>query len=359
MSTAARKRAWRALWVAVGCVLVIAAIAVANAVVKPPRKGDAGGATWASYLALPPNSVDVLFFGTSHAFSSIDPATIWRRGGIPSFVLAGPMQPLSLTEFYVREALRTQRPKLIVLEVSGLSYDASKFNREFHKINVGYMPWDANRVQAALVVSPPGERLGTLLDLWTLHDRGEPLTVKDFDLLGKDAGYEFLKGFKPSFVSREVTSAPYAQTAAARAEADAEVAANLPALRRIAQAAKEAKVPLLLLLTPTSPPGGYSYHLQKAAEALRTDYPDVQVLDLSQEGAVSGLSYQTDFLDGGHLTYLGAEKVGIQLARVLAQAYGLADLRQDPAYASWNADAAARDDYINGRLPREKRRPQP
>jgi len=328
------------------CALVVGVLTLASVVLKPARKGDSGGSTWPAYLSTERDSLDVVFFGTSHVFSGVDPGTIWRSRGIASYVLGGPTQSMSVTYYYLREALKTQRPKVVALEMTGVSYRAGTYNREFQQINVGYMPFSENKLGAALFATPEGERTGVLVDLWTYHSRWTQLGREDWDIFGKDRDFEYLKGYLPKTASREVTPTPYEPVGSARDDADAAVAHNLPDLRRIAQLCAEENIELLLFLTPTGPPGAYSYPMREAADAIQTEYPDVRVLDLSEPGAVPGLSFETDFFDGGHLSDSGARKVAPVLADYLAETYGLPDHRSDPAYAAWDHDAHKRDDYV-------------
>jgi hypothetical protein len=211
------------------------------------------------------------------------------------------------------------------------------------------MPWSANRVAATMVGTQPGDRVWALLDLWPLHGRPKGLSLSDFDIVGKDRGYEYFKGFKPTMRSKPMTSTPYVPTESRRREADREVAYNMPALRRIVKYAAQNDIQVLLLLTPTSPPGGYSYHLEEVYRRLSSEFDNVKMLDLDKAGAVPGLSYEKDFKDVGHLAYTGAEKTAVALAGFLASTYGLPDRRQEPAYRSWNEDAKAYDSYIRRR----------
>ena len=48
------------------------------------------GSVWESYLQEEPDTVDVLFFGSSMTYCDVMPAAIWRETGLTSFVMAGP-----------------------------------------------------------------------------------------------------------------------------------------------------------------------------------------------------------------------------------------------------------------------------
>src|SRR5512133_1906002 len=113
----ADQRSPRLLASIVFAAVTLALLAYAGAVLKPGRSGVVDGAAWQSFAALEPNSVDVVFFGSSHAFSGIDPAVIWRERGVPTFVHGGPAQMLQVTEYYMRETLKTQKPQVLALAV--------------------------------------------------------------------------------------------------------------------------------------------------------------------------------------------------------------------------------------------------
>ncbi|MEI8080699.1 MAG: hypothetical protein WCI74_02515 [Actinomycetes bacterium] len=321
------------------CAILALALGLTSAVLKPGRSLQDGnaGAAWTGYLAQAPGHLDVVFFGTSHVFDGVDPSQIWRTRGIASYVMAGPAQKLDITKYYVREGLRTQKPKVVVVDLGAVTYEKDRFSRSFHDINVGYMPWGLNKLAAGVLSTPEGERVGALVDLWNYHGRWAELKRTDFNIVGKNgAGDTFMKGWLPLTSSRPVSSTP--QPAAEDTKTLAAVDYNIAALREIAKATQAAGIPLVLTLMPTGPPGAYSSLLERASKPLLAEFDNVHVLDLSLPGAVPGLSYQTDFFDSGHLNYRGSEKASAALANYLATAFAIPDHRGDPAYSAWGTD---------------------
>lgn len=331
------------------CAMLIGEVAYAGAVLRPSRAGAVGGAAWESFLALEENSTDVVVFGASHAFAGIDPAVVWRERGIPSFVHGGPAQMLQVTEYYMRETLRTQRPRVFALEVVSASYSTRTFSPAFHAMNVGLMPWSQNKLAASWFATPADMRINVLVDVWSYHGRWSDLTAADFDLERKRNQAAYLKGFNPTTREEAVPSEPFVRPESDYPIAEAGLDYNREVLRRIAQLCADNDIELLLFLTPTGPPESHSFYLEGAAEEIARDFSNVRVLDLSVPGAVPGLSYETDFRDGGHLNWRGAQKASRAFADYLAATYGLPDRGDDPAYSSWDTDAAGRDDYIESR----------
>ena len=62
------------------------------------------------------NSIDVLALGSSHSFVDINPSVLYREYGIAGFDLGGSRQPFWNSYYYLKEALKTQKPEVIILE---------------------------------------------------------------------------------------------------------------------------------------------------------------------------------------------------------------------------------------------------
>ena len=79
-------------------------------------------------------SLDFVFIGSSQMFTSVVPAVLWEEYGITSYDFGANEQPMYLSYYYIREALKYQNPKAIVLEVSYC--DAKDYATEgVHHIN--------------------------------------------------------------------------------------------------------------------------------------------------------------------------------------------------------------------------------
>ena len=70
-----------------------------------------------SFHNLPENSMDVLVLGSSHAQYSFCPAFFYEDTGLYSYVLGTGGQPLEISYEMLKEGLKTQSPKLVILEV--------------------------------------------------------------------------------------------------------------------------------------------------------------------------------------------------------------------------------------------------
>ena len=64
------------------------------------------------------NSLDVLFLGDSSMYRSIIPAKLWKENGFTSYALGAPSVRTYALYYLLEEALKTQKPKVVVMEVN-------------------------------------------------------------------------------------------------------------------------------------------------------------------------------------------------------------------------------------------------
>ncbi len=70
-----------------------------------------------SFHNLPEESMDVIVLGSSHAQYSFCPDFFYEDTGLYSYVLGSAFQPLKISYLMLKEALKTQSPEMIILEV--------------------------------------------------------------------------------------------------------------------------------------------------------------------------------------------------------------------------------------------------
>ena len=65
---------------------------------------------------LPRNTVDVLTIGSSVAYTGVNTNVLWQEYGLACYNLCAAEQPFWFTYYQLREALRYQRPKVILMD---------------------------------------------------------------------------------------------------------------------------------------------------------------------------------------------------------------------------------------------------
>ena len=271
------------------------------------------GATWESYLKEPRNSIDVLYFGSSLAYCNIVPGVVWEETGITSYVMAGPEQTIPITYSYIKETCRTQNPKVVALEVTGMFYPQYC---GFTKANISYMPWSFNRIEAALCAAEPELRAGLLFPILDYHSLWT--TVKGSEIKAhltaeQDifAGYTYLEKSVPQ---EGITVRGFsAETENYRR--------NLNYLNRISDYCRRKGIELLLIVTPTK-----GRIAEPALTQLKADIAQVEgarFIDFNDVMSELKVDDSTDWYDFIHFNCRGAEKFSRYLGRYLRDELGL------------------------------------
>lgn len=147
------------------------------------------------------NTVDVLALGSSHAFEDINTGILYDSYGISAYVLAGSVQPYWNTYYYLKEALKTQKPKVVLLEAyaSVLATEYSD-NSRIIKNNLGIEDL-AVRYESLKVSSPEEEFDNYLFDYRLWHSRYEEMSESDFADYYDTPKYKYYKGFGVNFAT--------------------------------------------------------------------------------------------------------------------------------------------------------------
>ncbi len=153
------------------------------------------------------DSIDVLILGTSHAYRGILPMEMYQLYGIKSYNLATSTQPIEVTYYVLREAIKYQSPKVIIWDVSNLYIDNASEAR--WKLVTDEMKIGVNKISLIreyLKKAENAEEIYTyLFPLPEYHTRWKELLKQDFELFDKNKHY-FGKGGQVSSVMREATS---------------------------------------------------------------------------------------------------------------------------------------------------------
>ena len=142
----------------------------------------------------PGDSVDVLFVGSSLLYSGVNTNELWSRYGIAAYDLCSADQPFWVSYYMIREALRMQHPKLIVLDARPAMY-LSSYSKPGRVVLSTYgIRGPENRLGAiSASVENPGEVWEYVLGLPRVHENYKNLQGSDFRLEEAATGKVLLK----------------------------------------------------------------------------------------------------------------------------------------------------------------------
>ncbi|HQA96673.1 MAG TPA: hypothetical protein PLF62_01760 [Clostridia bacterium] len=106
------------------CFGVLAVMILSYALYVLTPKYDFGICSMMNLYAQPPNSIDVLAVGSSLLYSGINTNVLWSQYGIAAYNLCSAEQPFWVSYYLIREALKTQNPKVIILDAKPATYFA-------------------------------------------------------------------------------------------------------------------------------------------------------------------------------------------------------------------------------------------
>lgn len=290
-----------------------------------------------SFYAQAPDTVDVLLLGNSHMGVHVDTATLWREYGISAFALWGGVQPMWNTYYFLVEALKTQTPKAVVLEIGGLSYDWEYADEATQLKNVAGMRLSLNKWAAVKATAPRDRWASLMLGLPLYHQRYGELTAEDFQFFPWSGERINNKG---SFALYGHGNFDMVDPAAVTEKAEISQK-SLDYFMDIVSLCRERGIPLILVKTPTTDIEKYQPYCNTVADiAAREQLPFYNFNLMGEETGITG----EDFYFDTHLNLSGARKLSRALADILMDQIGPADHRGDPAYASWEVNAETIND---------------
>lgn len=223
---------------------------------------------WQAFYAQEKNSIDLLIVGSSHAFSSFDVSILDEILGEKTYILASNSQTVTQSYYNIREVLKYQKPKMILLETFGID-DNSNWQNGSPESETYDKDWKKES-------NIDGMRLG----LVKLEAIAEQYTTKNWpyaflriarshqnwkDLAQISANWNFMvhqkstfNGFRPSqtMMTEEVM-----QQYADRAQSDAEFTVceeNIKHFHMLADLCRKNGIRLLLVMAPM-----YDGYIQK------------------------------------------------------------------------------------------------
>lgn len=199
-------------------------------------------------------SVDVIFLGSSVTVNAFSPQEIYNDYGIRSYNLGSEQQSIFLSYFWLKEALRFQTPKVVVLD--------TRFLFQLHPENpinttegltrkcLDPMKWSSVKREAVsdlCAIDTEQSELSYYLTNIRFHTRWASLTEHDF--MQKEVAYSELKGY--SAISEYRSKAYNTYSFSGDTQSNAEMHTIMQAyLNKTVELCKNNNISLILLSLP-------------------------------------------------------------------------------------------------------------
>ncbi len=255
------------------------------------------------------DSIDVIFLGDSLTYSSISPMDLWNEYGYTSFDYAYPAQKISYSYEELKIALRTQHPKVVMMESNVLMRDSTKapFGYTLIKLEDSFLP------------------------LRTYHNNWKKMLfpfVKDsmrYSWINPNKGFRYVPSIEsgnPGDYMSEKNQDNYGMPND-----------NYDYLKKIYDLCKENDIEFILISTPNGKSWNYGKYLSILEVSKELDVP---YIELNLDNPLQ-IDWNTETKDhANHLNYAGSLKVTRYVGDYLKNTNLLEDHRNDSKYEDWN-----------------------
>lgn len=278
--------------------------------------------------AYPENSVDVLFLGSSHVGVNVDTVKLCNDYGIAAYNLWGAVQPTWNSYYNLVEALKTQRPRVVVLETFLVSQDYEYMDYSRIIKNTMGMRMSKNKVEAVFASATEDVLSDVLLGFSTYHTRYSELNEMDFER------YAWNREVADKNIDNGdyVTPCMVPLTAGEETEALAEKMESY--FLKIIELCEEEKIPLLLYTSPYSASEKEMRRYNRVAE-IAEEY-EIPYLNYNLCYQEIGIDFSTDYCDSaGHFNNAGVAKMTDALGVYLKEHYELPERYDDRWFNMW------------------------
>lgn len=279
----------------------------------------------------PKNKIDVLFLGSSHVHCNVDTKVLWDEYGMAAYLLTGAEQPLWNNYFLLKEALKTQKPKLVVLDMFCPSrfYDDYQYNwldQNVDGMKLSKNKWDAVRA------STDRDRMNYFLGFTKYHSRYDELTAQDFqNFIWNRPKQAKWKGFTPLYAHAELTEPDMSHVT----ETEEMTEKSRYYFDKIVELARKEDIQLALISAP--------YLLEESDQKIYNSIERIAKeegllfwnTNTTEHYRAMELDFAKDYADHAHLNADGSKKYAAYLGSWLTQNYEIPDRRGQKGYESW------------------------
>lgn len=282
------------------------------------RKGDGLGSDVYSFYEIEKNTLDMIFFGSSHSYSTFSPYKIEELTGLKSYNFATQQQPINITYHFMVEALKTQKPKYFVLETRMFAVDDEYMEEGVVRDALDKMKMSQNKIEAINEsVEDKEARTSYYLNIIKYHSRFMEIGIEEIvnTLKGKSVDN---KGFVGLPIGKDI----YIDNSNVLSiQETVELSnKNLEFFNKIIKLAKDNGITLILVKSPCNVSEDDQKHYNKVKEIAKEN--EIEYIDYNYMFNELNFNFQEDFYDYGHLSKNGAEKVSTNFANYILSKEG-------------------------------------
>lgn len=281
------------------------------------------------------DTIDVLVVGNSDVGRGFSPITLWNEYGITSYNLGTSNQTMSLSYYVIKEALKYQNIKTIVLDMDAAfvtqNAPEGEYRKLFDNMKFGQAKMEAIQNEDLEIE----DKLSFVFPLLRFHSRWSELKSNDFQITKK-----YDKSISYKGMAMSATIKPYIDKKKYMkdiGEVEKIPEFELVYINKIIELCDKEKIKLLWMEIPSA--SSWSKARSDAVQKLANE-KQIEFIDMNYKIDNFNFDWKTDTADkGNHLNIQGAEKVSKYIGNILKEKYQLKDHRNDFKYKSWYEQA--------------------
>ena len=283
----------------------------------------------AGFYAEPKDSLDVVLVGASEVFTGFSSGYAYDLYGFTSYPYAEDSLPGVLFESQVKEILKHQDPKWIVIDINGILYDDPSVHTDGANLRkfLNNIPYSWNRIRTMMELVPCEEWYFYLFPLAKNHSNWKEAANQWESILDY---YEIKRN--GAILKGNVTNLNVLSNMTARDVSEVDSCKPLESeseriLRDFLDFCRKNEIKNVMFVRfPHFIAQDWTYdRFQRGNEAKRiiTEEYGIPFVDLELQAEQMGLDYYTDFYNEDHLNFEGQQKLTEYFGRILVEQYGV------------------------------------
>lgn len=303
------------------CGLLVCLIKYSEYILRPTNT-DPCTANIDAFHNMPEDSLDVIIYGSSHSWNGVHPIEMYEQYGIAAYNYGGNWQRLSTEALYFYDSLRTQSPKVVMIEtyrINEVLMDQNMGGEIYYTRNISDFPYKRKYLKQAF-----GNNLERYIAYYfpisQFHNSWNDIEINNFKQWYTPEDFESTMGYCYTSIGDDIEPVIIDDPSTFDQHALSPEAIEI--LDDIVTTCKEQGIILVFFTVPWQGQNNYSDALSLYAQD-----NDCTYIDLFKCMDEIGIDYNTDFRDAGHLNNNGALKTADYLGKYLSGNYKFDDMR--------------------------------
>ncbi len=303
-------------------VMIIGSVIFLGILLRPnPSYTDTPISAVETFNDMPDNSIEVIGYGSSRMWKGLDSMEMYENYGIGMYNYGGDGQYLNTTYLYLLESLRTQSPKVVIIEIKNVYNFLTEGNSDYGLQTYFTTAISGVDVKAQYLTQVYGTELESYVSYFipivTFQTNWKSLTSANFTRNSNTYDFYASMGYYESDITTSVE--PVDSTEFEELPLSEE---SIVTLDNIVDLCDKNGVDIIFYVAPWSGEYNYSDAMAQYAEENGAVYFDM--FDYMEELEIS---WDTDFMDDNHLNDSGAGKLANFFGEYIVENYDVTDMK--------------------------------